>query len=134
MNILLHSHHLDLMKRDVMDRSPEEACGLVAGIGGESVEVFPVANILHSPVRFRMDPKEQIRLLLHFIEVGWDLLAIYHSHPSGPSTPSQVDIVEAAYPEAVHLLWSHTKEGNFKCRAFLIYDHSCREIYFTKIS
>lgn len=117
--IRIQKKHWQIMFDDVQKRSPYEACGLVAGQGNLSMSVFPTKNVLHSPVSFRMDPKEQIELFLHFEKKSWELLAIYHSHPEGPPTPSTTDIKEAAYPEAVSMIWNG-KTGLWSCRAFII--------------
>jgi [CysO sulfur-carrier protein]-S-L-cysteine hydrolase len=111
--------HLDGMKAHVGALLPEEACGIVASFQGRSVKVFPVENILHSPVRFRMDPKSQLDVFDEIDEQGWELLAIYHSHPNGPEIPSETDVGEAYYPEAAHLIWSR-RADIWLCRAFYI--------------
>jgi proteasome lid subunit RPN8/RPN11 len=89
--------------------------------------VYPVQNELSSPVRFRMHPQQQVDALLEIEARGWDLLAIYHSHPSGPPAPSPTDIAESAYPEAVNLIWSISEDG-WECRAFQIYPDKIIEI------
>ena len=130
--IQIRSHHWELMRQDILLRLPEEACGLVAGQDGKSLEVFPISNILRSPVRFLMEPREQLHHLLMFESRGWVLLAIYHSHPQGPSFPSQTDIAEAAYPEAINLIWSPTS-GYWDCRGFLIKDQRYKEAEIRRI-
>jgi proteasome lid subunit RPN8/RPN11 len=115
------------MRADVIDRIPEEACGLVAGIDNRSQRVFMISNIWQSPVRFRLDPQEQLEALLMIEDNNWDLLAIYHSHPRGPAYPSESDIGEAAYPEAINLIW-YPHEGDWTCRGFLIKDGKYGEI------
>jgi proteasome lid subunit RPN8/RPN11 len=117
----------EAMQRDVHARLPNEACGLVGGLHRRALEIFPVTNDLHSPVRFRMDSKEQVRVLLDLEQRGWDLLAIYHSHPNGPDQPSPTDLSEAAYPEAVNLIWSG-ETGEWRCRGFLILGSQFYEI------
>lgn len=107
------------MLTDVQKRAPEEACGLVAGRESLTRRVFPVSNELHSRTRFRMDPSEQLKILLEIEESGCELLAIYHSHPDGPERPSATDIAEAAYPGVVHLIW-HFRAGAWECLGFLI--------------
>lgn len=107
------------MRLDVARRAPQEACGLVGGENGRAREVFPVTNSLHSPSRYRLDPQEQIRIFLLLEARHWQLVAIYHSHPNGPENPSPTDLDEAAYPEAVYLIWSQTQAG-WGCRAFRI--------------
>ena len=117
--LFLHEEHWDLMQADILSRNIEEACGIVAGVDGTSCAVFPVTNVLHSPVRYLMDPEEQLQVF-HQIEVqDWQLLGIYHSHFQGPEGPSPIDIAEAYYPEAVNLIWSHTS-GEWICRGFMI--------------
>ena len=115
--MLEHVNHLD----------PEEACGLAAGADRITTRVYPVENALHSPVRFRMEPQQQVDALLEMEEKGWDLLVIFHSHPNGPPVPSPTDIAGATFPETVNLIWSkHT--GDWTCRGFLIQEHKIKEI------
>ena len=109
----------EAMRRDVQARLPCEACGLVGGLHRRGLQIFPITNALHSPVRFRMDPQEQVRVLLDLEKRGWDLLAIYHSHPNGPDHPSPTDLAEAAYPEAAILIWTHAT-GDWSCRGYVI--------------
>jgi proteasome lid subunit RPN8/RPN11 len=115
------------MREDVQARLPQEACGLVGGVQRHAWQVYPTANALHSPVRYRMQPDEQVQVFLSLEKLGWDLLAIYHSHPAGPNQPSPTDLAEAAYPEAVHLIW-FPQAGEWACRGFLISENKFTEI------
>ena len=92
---------------------------MVAGVDQISYEVFPVTNILHSPVRYQMDPEQQLECLNQIDENQWDLQAIYHSHPPGLNEPSPIDIAEASYPGVIHLIWSQTN-GEWNCQGYLI--------------
>lgn len=118
-SLKLRPQHWDHMLAHVSRVAPEEACGLIAGLGYVAVEVIPIANVLRSPVRYRMDPEEQLEAFNHIEEHGWDLVGIYHSHPAGPATPSARDLAEAAYPGVIHLIWSQSR-GVWRCRGFLI--------------
>ena len=91
------------MQEHVTECLPEEACGLLGGQGGRAEIVLPVENVLHSPSRFRMEPSEQIRAMTEIEQRGLELMAIYHSHPSGPEVLSATDLAELAYPEAIYL-------------------------------
>ena len=52
---------------------------------------------------------------------GWDLVAIYHSHPVGASSaPSATDIANANYPEALNLIVSFDGNGQPVARVFQI--------------
>ena len=117
--LYLHEEHWNSMLADILGRTSEEACGIVAGYEGTSCAVFPVTNVLHSPVRFLMDPEEQLDIFNQVRDQDWQLLAIYHSHLLGPEQPSPTDIAEAYYPELVNLIWSNTT-GEWICRGFSI--------------
>ena len=107
------------MLADINQRRLEEACGLVAGVDQTSYAVYPVTNILHSPIRYRMDPEQQLSYFNQIDDNQWQLLAIYHSHLQGSRSPSQIDVAEAAYPGVIYLIWSHTN-GEWNCHGYLI--------------
>lgn len=107
------------MLESIRAELPDEACGLLAGENHTSIKVYPVENILHSPTKFLMEPKQQISALLEIEANNWDLIAIYHSHPSGPPFPSETDIQEYYYPEIPCLIWFRSGT-HWICRAFLI--------------
>lgn len=125
--IRLSSDHWDQMLDHVAEQAPLEACGLVGGRDRTSVEVFPVENELRSTSRYRLDPIGQLRIFQYLEEAGLDLLAIYHSHPHGPSIPSKTDIAEAAYPDVIHLIWS-LQQSSWSCRGFLIDQQRVEEV------
>ena len=106
---------------------PEEACGLLGGLPGRVSQVVPITNHLHSRVRFRMEPSEQLAAFQLFEAKGIQLVGIYHSHPNGPQGPSETDIGEAYYPEAAYLIWQ-PKHGEWRCRAFRIDQGRVEEI------
>ena len=119
------------MRDDAEQKSPEEACGLLAGTidkdSYKTVCVIPTTNILHSPVGYRLDPQEQLELFKQIEEQDWELIGIYHSHPKGPEEPSSIDIAEAYYPEVVYLIWCGWA-GDWTCRGFLIQEEMVQEI------
>ncbi len=86
------------MERHLSACLPEEGCGLVGGLGAVARQLAVVENSLHSPVRFRMDALGQLTALQQFESRGLDLLAIFHSHPTGPDHPSATDLAEFYYP------------------------------------
>jgi len=98
--------------------APLEACGLLAGKNDRVEKVIPVRNQAQSPVRFVMDPHEQLKAFDWIESHALDLLGIFHSHPTGPETASVTDIAEAAY-EVVHLIWSLSGD-TWKARGFWI--------------
>lgn len=100
---------------------PLEGCGLLAGNEmGTVTAVYPIENVLHSLTAYEMDPQQQIEAMLALEAAGWQLLAIYHSHPQGPELPSATDIAQAYYPEAMHIIVSLREQTAPVVRAFRI--------------
>ena len=97
---------------------PLEACGLLAGKDDRVEKVLFVRNQAQSPVRFVMDPYEQLQAFDWIDANGLDLLGIFHSHPSGPETASPTDIAEASY-NVIHIICSR-KYAQWKMRGFWI--------------
>ncbi len=114
-----HAHWTHMLEH-VSRLEPEEACGLAAGKDRLITRIYPIENVLHSPVSYLMEPQQQVDALLEMDEAGCDLLVIFHSHPAGPPVPSPTDIARATYPEAVYLIWSKQSGLSWICRGFLI--------------
>ena len=103
---------------------PNEACGFVAGLSNTVGSIFPVTNLSASPNRFQMKPDEQISTMHHIDAMGLAILGIYHSHPTGPDTPSTVDIDEFHYPGILVIICSCRDQG-WVVRAYSIHDKLC---------
>ena len=116
----------DDMLKHVMEHAPLEACGLLAGKNGRVEKVIPVRNQAQSPVRFVMDPYEQLQAFEWIDSQRLELIGIFHSHPAGPERVSATDIREAAY-EVVHLVWSFF-DGAWKMRGFWIQKGQADEV------
>ena len=89
---------------DVCARGNEEACGLVAGLHGVAIKIYPITNCLHSRTRYLMDGNEQVRAMLDIEQNGLELIGIYHSHLKGRGEPSEIDKQECTYPDVVYLI------------------------------
>ncbi|QEC49956.1 M67 family metallopeptidase [Baekduia soli] len=70
--------------------APVECCGFVVLRDGRAVDVVPVQNTAHSPLRFEFAPADV--LALGQVEEA----VIYHSHTRSAPRPSQTDINFAA--------------------------------------
>jgi [CysO sulfur-carrier protein]-S-L-cysteine hydrolase len=112
--------HLAQMMAHVQQARPEEACGLLGGPLGQVERVYLVENIDHSPVSYQMDPTEQVRAMLEIEAAGWEITAIFHSHPAGPAVPSPTDVAQAFYPDAVYLIFAPDGPGSWGLRGFRI--------------
>ncbi|HJS18246.1 MAG TPA: M67 family metallopeptidase [Anaerolineales bacterium] len=122
----LSQEQFDEMLEHVKDHAPLEACGLLAGKDVRVEKVIPVRNQAQSPIRFVMDPYEQLRAFDWIDSQGLDLIGIFHSHPAGPEAVSVTDIEEAAY-EVVHVIWSQTGD-QWKMRGFWIQGGQVQEV------
>jgi proteasome lid subunit RPN8/RPN11 len=125
--LYLKQHHWKTMLADVSGRAHEEACGLVAGLDETCTAVFPITNILHSQVRYRMDPEEQWEAFQEIEENRWKLVAFYHSHPFGLSELSPSDFAETTYPGVIYLLWFQTV-NEWDCRGYRIVDRTAKQV------
>jgi proteasome lid subunit RPN8/RPN11 len=123
----LEPAHWAQMQAHVQRCAPEEACGLLVGTAGRVRAVCEITNALHSPVRFRMAEQEQVNAFLELEQRGWELLAIYHSHPNGPPGPSPTDLAEFAYPGVLYVIWSLQASG-WEGRAFWIQESRTGEV------
>jgi proteasome lid subunit RPN8/RPN11 len=110
----------------VESQMPLEACGLLAGKNDRVEMALPVRNQAQSPVRFVMDPHEQLKAFERIDSTGLDLLGIFHSHPTGPETASVTDIAEAAY-DVVHVICSKSG-GQWNLRGFWIENGQAAEV------
>ncbi len=117
------------------EASPNECCGLLAGVGIVVSELYRIQNLppddptaralgVPSDRRFRyvMDPKGQLLAFKKMREQGIGMLGIYHSHPHSPAYPSETDVRLAYYPDAHYLIISLKERGAPMVRAFRIID------------
>ena len=124
--LILGKDHWQQMLEHINQHAPLEACGLLAGKANRVERVILIRNQAQSPVRFVMDPYEQLQAFAWIDSSGLDLLGIFHSHPAGPDRASQTDIEEAAY-EVVHLIWSKDQNG-WQARGFWIQNGRATEV------
>lgn len=118
---------LDDMVEHGLAAFPNEACGVLAGKEGRPVKFFPMTNQDASPVSYRLDPKEQLRVFDEIEDEGWDLVAIFHTHTHSEAYPSETDLRQAFYPEAVYLVMSLSDRSNPVLRGFRIDEGSLEE-------
>jgi len=85
---------------------PAEACGLLRGRNGRVSGILPARNTAPNPQRNYQVDAQSLLQALRWEDEGDELVAVYHSHPSGPAYPSAVDAANAFYPESVYLILS----------------------------
>lgn len=110
----------------VDSQAPLEACGLLAGRDSKVEKILMVTNQAQSPLQYVMDPIEQLNAFNWIESNQMELLAIFHSHPTGLETVSPTDVAEAAYAVSYVILARIKHE--WRARGFWIENGGFREI------
>ena len=125
-SLTLSNEQVQAMLDYVEYHVPLEACGLLAGRDAKVEKIFFVQNQAQSPVRYVMDPIEQLNAFEWIESNGLNLLGIFHSHPTGPETVSPTDIAQAAY--AVTYIILSRANSSWRTRGFWIENGNFREV------
>lgn len=97
------------MRRD----APHETCGMIGGKDGRALKIYPIQNVAENRVKnYLMDGPEQIQAMQDMDDNGYDIVAIYHSHPVTRAYPSVTDrrdaydpdLGEPTYPGTVYII------------------------------
>lgn len=128
MTLRIPKEFADAIITQARSEHPNEACGLLAGSNGEATKLFRMTNAERSPVIYRMEPTEQLRVFNQIEEDGLDLVGIYHSHTRSAAYPSATDVAQAYYSEAVYLIVSLQDENQPDLRGFRINEGKVTEI------
>jgi [CysO sulfur-carrier protein]-S-L-cysteine hydrolase len=109
------------------DGLPNEACGILAGRDGRVEQFFPAESDEPSPYYYRIEARDQIRIMNEIDDAGLDLVGIYHSHTSSPAYPSRTDAEQAFWPDAVYVIVS-LAEPAADVRGYRIQDMTITEV------
>ena len=99
-------------RRARTSRASNEACGIIAGRDGRAERFFPAQPDEPSPYCYRIDARDQIRIMNEIDDAGLDLIGIYHSHVASPAFPSGTDAEQAFWPDAVYVIVSLAGGGS----------------------
>ncbi|MGH7441975.1 MAG: Mov34/MPN/PAD-1 family protein [bacterium] len=85
------------IKDEVLARYPHEACGVLLGRSGETLEILearPAPNVDQERARDRylLDPRSQLNIEKEARVRRLDVLGYFHSHPDHPSQASATDL------------------------------------------
>lgn len=117
--------------------APYETCGMIGGRGGRAEKIYPIPNIAENRVKhYLMEGSAQIRAMQDMDDNGYDILAIYHSHPVSPPYPSPTDLRDAwdadlqepRYPDTLYMIMSQRQPDTPEIRAYQLYDQRITEI------
>ncbi len=117
-----------IIARDILEdiiehakaKAPEEACGLLVGVGTEVKKSYRLTNVDASPEHFSLDPREQFAVVKDIRPLGWDVIAVYHSHPASPARMSQEDMRLALAPEMIYVIVSLMDKENPQVKSFTV--------------
>jgi proteasome lid subunit RPN8/RPN11 len=127
--MLIASDLLDELVAHARSELPNESCGMLAVDGVRFTHFFPARNEFASPMRFRIDSSDQIRIWNAIDELGQET-SIFHSHPNSEASPSQTDINLARdWPGAIWVICSLASDEAV-VRAFRITDGEVEEVEF----
>jgi len=107
--------------------APNECCGMIASRNGVATAVHRTRNIHNSPLRFEMDPDEQLKVFQAIEDARFELGAIYHSHTRSAPIPSPTDVNLAKWwPEPLWVIVG-LEHGEPDVRAWRIVDGTVSE-------
>ena len=106
---------------------PNEACGIIAGHHDHAERFFAAESDEPSPYYYRIESRDQIRIMNEIDDAGLDLIGIYHSHTSSPAYPSRTDAEQAFWPDAVYIIVS-LAEAEADIRGYKIADMDVTEV------
>ena len=111
-------------------QTPEqEVCGLISSQNNIPLHCYPIKNTADKPESFfNLDAQQQIQAMANMRDNNEQLFAIYHSHPTAPAIPSNADIEQANYPDALYIIISLNTKGVLELRAYKITDTQFVEI------
>ena len=110
----------DIIVQHARQGFPLEVCGILGGKDGAVSSLYRMTNTDKSNEHFMMDPKEQFAVMNKMRGAGLEMLAVYHSHPDGPSRPSAEDIRLALTPDVSYVIVSLEAANNPVLKSFRI--------------
>jgi proteasome lid subunit RPN8/RPN11 len=119
------------IRQDVMDRIvahaiedlPNECCGLLIGSDAVVEESARARNRKRSRTRFEVEPADHFAAIRRARAAGLEIVGAYHSHPHGPSGPSETDRARLTDPSMVQVIVS-LAHGTRTVRAFRLVDRN----------
>lgn len=73
---------------------PEEGAGFLLGAESEVREIMPLPNARENEARhnrYLISPEDYLKAEMKAMELGMDLIGVFHSHPDCPNVPSDYD-------------------------------------------
>lgn len=112
---------LDQIVAHAVEELPNECCGLLIGSPDIVEDAARARNTKRSRTRFQVEPADHFAAIRRARAAGREIIGAYHSHPSGPSGPSETDRARLTDPTMFHVIVS-LAHGTRTVRAFRLTD------------
>jgi proteasome lid subunit RPN8/RPN11 len=119
--VKIRQHVLDRIVAHAVADLPNECCGLLIGNAEIVEDAARARNMKRSRTRFHVEPADHFAAIRRARAAGLDVIGAYHSHPNGPSGPSETDRARLTDPAMFHVIIS-LAHGTRTVRAFRLAD------------
>jgi proteasome lid subunit RPN8/RPN11 len=101
------------------EEAPNECCGVLIGGTEAILAAVRARNLALSPTRYVLDPEDHFAAQRNARARNLQVVGFYHSHPRSAAFPSDSDIAESAYAEAIYVIVG-IRDGAQEAKAFTI--------------
>ena len=92
--LVMSKELVEQINAHVEDAYPGEGAGFLLGDDGEVKEIFALTNAREEEARhnrFLLTPEDYLKAEMKAMDLGVDLIGVFHSHPDCPNVPSEYD-------------------------------------------
>lgn len=94
MSLTIKKELIERINKHIEAAYPGEGAGFLLGADGDVNEVLPLDNAREEEARhnrFLLTPEDYLKAEMKAMELGVDLIGVFHSHPDCPNVPSEYD-------------------------------------------
>ena len=94
MSLKITNELIERINKHIEAAYPSEGAGFLLGTDGDVNEVLPLDNAREEEARhnrFLLTPEDYLKAEMKAMELGVDLIGVFHSHPDCPNVPSEYD-------------------------------------------
>jgi desampylase len=96
---------LNDMVAHAREAAPDECCGVLLGVDDRIITAVRARNADDNPTRrYAIDPRDHVAARRQARAGHQHVIGFYHSHPLTSPYPSESDIAEWSYPDAVSVI------------------------------
>ena len=94
MSLKITNELIERINQHIEAAYPGEGAGFLLGVEGTVNDVLPLDNAREEEARynrFLLTPEDYLKAEMKAMEMGVDLIGVFHSHPDCPNVPSEYD-------------------------------------------